>query len=224
MAKIWLDWSDGRYSTRLLTDEDVATREGMKLDVVYLADSVYEDYLRHCDRDTMWQTLWRAIGNEQAMRHRERELIPLEEAAREIDQLKEQLARAKRMEAFYEERYEHQLGERRHARAHEIPTEHKSEEFTCIFPQPGCDVQALPTEWRERAAEILEKYNVTWATEGIKVQGCCCGNAHKKLDDDASAQLRDAGFIVEHDAESAPVERVARHEHDHTRHRNPPAY
>lgn len=135
-------------------------------------------------------------------------MLPLEEAAREIERLREDLARAKRMEKFYEERYEHQLGEHRHARAHEIPKEQHAElepeEYTCVFPQPGADVSVLPPEWRARAHEILEKYNVTWAAEGIKVQGCCCGNEHKKLDEATSTQFCDAGFLIEHNAESLP--------------------
>jgi hypothetical protein len=37
-AKIHLDWSDGRYSTRLFTDEEVAKSDELGLDVVYLED------------------------------------------------------------------------------------------------------------------------------------------------------------------------------------------
>jgi hypothetical protein len=192
--KIHLDWSDGRYSTRPLTDEEVAKRDELGLDVVYLEDSVWEAYLRHCDRDTTWQILWRAISNEQYMRRREKELLPLEDAEREIARLKDELARAKRMETFYEERYMGQLSEK-----------HREEhvEFTCVYPQPGCDVEALPLPWRERATEILETYNPERTEGGLKYQGCCCGHEHLLLDDATAQKLRDAGFLVENDSESA---------------------
>ena len=193
MAKLWLDWSDGRYSVRLLTDEEAAKHAELELDVAYLEDAAYEAYLRHCDRDATWQALWRAIANEQSMRRRQKELMPLEDAEREIRRLKDELARAKRMEAFYEERYTQQLGE-----------SHREEysEYTCIYPQAGCDVEALPLPWRERAKEILETFSVERAAEGLKYQGCCCGNEHLLLDDEAQAKLRAAGFVVENDTES----------------------
>ena len=112
MPKLHLDWSDGRYSTRLLSDEEAAKCEELGITVAYLEDHVYETYLRDCERDSIWQALWRAISNEQYTRRREKELLPLEDAEREIARLKEELARAKRMEEFYEERYMQNLGER----------------------------------------------------------------------------------------------------------------
>lgn len=65
MARLLIDHSDGRYYTRPLTDEEAAARD--VFDVALIPDSVYEQYLRHCDQDRTWQTLWQAISNEQYM-------------------------------------------------------------------------------------------------------------------------------------------------------------
>jgi hypothetical protein len=194
MTKILLDHSDGRYSTRHLSDEEAAAFEDQGGEVAHVEDHVLEAWHRHCEQEGVWQTLWRVIDNERYVRRRERELLPLEDADREIARLKDELARAKRLELFYEEQYARQLGER-----------HREEyvEFTCIFPQPGCQIDALPPEWRDHAEELLEQYSVKHAAEGMKVQGCCCGHTHKKLDEATTAQLREAGFIVEHDVERA---------------------
>lgn len=190
MTKLWLDWSDGRYYTRQLTDEEAATAEERGVTVTHVEDGVYAAYLRHSEQDAAWQALWRAIANEQAMRRHEKELMPLEDAEREIERLKDALARAQRMEKFYEERYAAQLDER-----------HREEydDLTCIYPQPGCQVDALPPAWRERAQELLDQYDAERAAEGMKHQGCCCGHEHEKLDDATVDQLRRAGFLVEHD-------------------------
>jgi len=201
MAKIKLDWSDGRYSTRPLSDDEQAAKcEELNSDVVYLEDGVYESYLRHCDRDATWQALWRAISNEQYTRRREKELMPLEEAEREIARLKDELARAKRMEQFYEEQYMQNLSEK-----------HREEyvEYTCIYPQPGCQVDALKkvpgmhSEWLEALEEIMEQPKFAErAAEGLKYQGCCCGHKHLLLADTDAQMLRDAGFLVENDTET----------------------
>lgn len=190
--KLHLDWSDGRYSTRPLDDEEAAKCVALGIDVVHLQDSVYDAYLRHCEQDGVWQTLWRAISNEQAMRRREKELMPLEDAEREIARLKDELARAQRMETFYAERYAEQLSE-----------QHRAEyvDFTCVYPQPGCRIDVLPPKWRDRAQEILEQFDAQRAADGMRRQGCCCGHEHEKLDEATADQLRGAGFLVEHDAE-----------------------
>ena len=192
MVKLHIDHSDGRYYVRALTAYEVAERGALDLDVAYLEDAAWESYRRHCDRDATWQVLWRSISNEQYMRRREKELMPLEDAQREIARLKEELARARRMTRFYEEM------EVQHRRA-----EHREEwvEYTCVFPLPGCDVGALPEAWQERAREIMESYREDLAAEGIRIQGCCCGHDHHKFDDAAVAKFRAAGFLVEHDAE-----------------------
>jgi hypothetical protein len=192
MAKIWLDWSDGRYYTRLLTDEEAKGHEDKDLDVVHLEDNIWESYLRDCARDAIWQAFWRSIQNEQSMRRRTKELMPLEEAEREIARLNDELARAKRMERFYEDAYVKNLGER-----------HREEyvEFTCVYPQPGCQVTALPPEWQERAQELLGQYRPDRVEDGLKYQGCCCGHQHKLLDDAEAGRLRGAGFLVENDTE-----------------------
>ena len=193
MAKIWLDWSDGRYSTRLLTDAEAKAHEAKDLDVVHLEDNIWESYLRDCERDAIWQAFWRSIQNEQSMRRREKELMPLEDAEREIRRLKDELERSQRMEKFYEEHYMKTLGER-HRETHV--------EFTCVFPQPGCQVEALPEEWREDAQEVLERYRPDRMEDGLKYQGCCCGHQHKLLDDAEQQKLRGAGFLVENDTET----------------------
>lgn len=190
MPKLHLDWSDGRYYTRPLTDEEATKAEEAGCDVVHLEDHVYEAYRRDYERDGIWQAFWRTVSNEQSMRRRAQELMPLEDAEREIARLKDELERAKRMEKFYEERYAQQLQER-HRQEYDT--------FTCVYPQAGCDVEALPLPWRERAREILETFSVEQAAEGIKYQGCCCGHEHVLLDDEAANKLRAAGFVVEND-------------------------
>ncbi len=105
MAKLWLDHMDGRYYVRLLTDEEAADHEARGFDVVYLEDSAYAAYVRHCDRDATWQVLWRSISNEQSMRRREKELMPLEDAAREIRRLKSELQNAQRSAKFFEDEW-----------------------------------------------------------------------------------------------------------------------
>jgi hypothetical protein len=193
MPKIHLDYSDGRYYTRQLTDAEAAEHEAHGLDVTYIEDTVWETYRRDRERDGIWQAFWRSISNEQYMRRREKELQPLEDAEREIRHLKEDLAQAQRMWKHYEGEYERNLNEK-----------HRSKwiEFTCVYPQAGCDVSALPLPWQENAEEILETFSVERAAEGLKYQGCCCGNEHLLLDDKAADKLRAAGFIVENDSES----------------------
>jgi hypothetical protein len=192
MTKIWLDWSDGRYSTRLLTDEEAQEREAMNLDVAYVEDTIWQAYLRDCERDAIWQAYWRAISNEHYMRRREKELQPLEDAQREIERLKYELATAKRMEAFYEEQYAKNLRDRHRE---------KYVEYTCIFPQPGCKIEVLRPEWQERAQEIMEQYNAARMEGSLKYQGCCCGHEHKLLDAVEAGMLRAAGFLVENATE-----------------------
>ena len=75
MPKLHLDWSDGRYYTRPLTDEEAAASEAAGGDVVHLEDNVYAAYVRDCERDSIWQAFWRAVSNEQYMRRREKELM-----------------------------------------------------------------------------------------------------------------------------------------------------
>jgi hypothetical protein len=123
MAKIWLDSSDGRYSTRLLSDEEVTKSGELDLDIVYIEDGVWGAYLRHCDRDATWQAHWRAISNEQYMRRRERELMPLEDAAREIDRLKDELQRAQRSAKFFEDEWSLAIKARWQDLGHEPPVE-----------------------------------------------------------------------------------------------------
>ena len=194
MPKIDLDYSDGRYYTRQLTDEQVAEHEKRGFDVAHVEDAVWEEYLRHVGNDGIWQALWRTISNEQWMRRREKELMPLEEADREIARLKAELERAERLAKHYEESWSRVDGAVRGVR-------HREREYTCVFPLPGCKVEILPPAWRERAQEILAKYRTDLAEEGMQVQGCCCGHEHQKLHDATVAELRAAGFIVAHDTE-----------------------
>lgn len=195
MAKILLDHSDGRYSTRLLDNEEASKLEAQGVDVAHIEDRVYDAYLRHCDQDAGWQVLWRTISNEQYIRRREKELLPLEAAAREIDSLKEALARSERMARYFEEEW--QLATGRQTRA-----EHENDgAYTCIFPQPGCDLLVLESaEWRAAAAEVLEKYKP--GADRTAYQGCCCGHTHRRLGPEEAARLRAAGFLVEHDSDS----------------------
>ena len=98
MPYLFLNCSDGRYSTRRLTDEEGRTSDR----AVLVEERIYDAYSRHCDQDTVWQTLWNALDNEQAMRRHEKELQPLEEARRTIEWLKAELDRSQRMEKFYQ--------------------------------------------------------------------------------------------------------------------------
>ena len=193
MPYIHLDWSDGRYSTRTLSAEEATKCEELGGDVAHLEDHIYEAYLRDRERDSIWQALWRAISNEQSMRRREKELMPLEEAEREIRRLKDDLAQAQRMWSFFE-------GEDARRRQ----GQHREEyvEYTCVYPQPGCQIDALPEEWREDAQEILDHYRPDRMEDGLKYQGCCCGHQHKLLDDAEAGKLRGAGFLVENDTET----------------------
>lgn len=192
--RLLLDHSDGHYTTRPVSPEEALALEGQGIDVAHVEDRVYEAYLRHCERDAVWETLWRSISNEQYVRRRERELLPLEEADREITRLKSELARAERMASFFEDEWLCATG-------HQPRSEHDRVdwcEYTCVFPQPGCDVAALPFEdWCVAASDLLKKFK----PDGPRHQGCCCGHAHVRLDEDQVKRLRGAGFIVEHESE-----------------------
>jgi hypothetical protein len=194
MAKIDLDYSDGRYFAKQLTDEQASEHEARGLDVAHVEDAVWAEYHRHVGNDGIWQALWRTISNEQYVRRRERELMPLEEADREIARLKAELERAERLAKHYEESWTRVDGAVRGIR-------HREREYTCVFPKPGCNVEILPPAWRDRAREILAKYRTDLAEEGMQVQGCCCGHEHQRLHDATVAELRAAGFIVVHDTE-----------------------
>jgi heterodisulfide reductase subunit B len=193
MVAIQLDHSDGRFSTCVLNEDEVAQLEAQGIEIVHLQEGVYEAYLRHCQQDGVWQTFWQALSNEQYMRRRERELRPLEEASREIARLQEELAGAKCLETFYEARYAEQL----HA-AHQA----EYNTYTCVYPQPGCEIGVLPSKWQESAKEILERFKAD--PECSRYQGCCCGHEHARLDAAAMQQLRAAGFLVENDTEVDP--------------------
>jgi hypothetical protein len=206
MPKIHLDHSDGRYYTRPLTDAEAAEREALGLDVTYVEDAVWEEYLRHCGQDGIWQALWRTISNEQWMRRREKELMPLEDAQREIVQLKNERDQARRMWKHYESENCQLRAEKKLLTATAAPVSHPQViEFTCVFPQPGCNVDVLPPQWRDRAAMILAEFDAEAAADGVVHQGCCCGHEHRKLDEPTAQQLRNSGFIVEHDSESEEI-------------------
>jgi hypothetical protein len=196
MAKILLDHEDGRYSTKLLSKEEATELEAQAIDVAYVQDAVYDAYLRHCDQDAGYQALWCAIANEQYIRRRERELLPLEEAQREIDRLREELARSERMHRHYEDEWLRATG--RQTRA-----EHDTDgSYTCIYPQPDCAINALESaEWRLQTQKILKEYNVVRGEEGSRHQGCCCGHTHRSLGFQEAAALRAAGFLVENEAD-----------------------
>ena len=76
-------------------------------------------------------------------------------------------------------------------------------EFSCIYPQPGCNLDVLPWEWRNRAEGILAHYRADRMEGNQKQQGCCCEYGNHRLLDEAEAQkLREEGFLVENDSES----------------------
>lgn len=195
MVKILLDHADGRYSPRLLTAKEELEANGA--DVAYVEDQVYDAYLHHCTQSAVWQALWRSITNEQHLRRREQELLPLEEAQRKMDRLKKAIARAEQMHRHFED-------EGLRATGRQTRTEHENDGayYTCIFPQPGCDINALESEeWRLAATELLKKYSLELGKEGSRYQGCCCGHTHRAIDPQAAKKLRAAGFFVENDTD-----------------------
>jgi hypothetical protein len=190
-VKLLLDYSDGRYTTRPLADDEAKQLEEQGFDVAHLEDRVYDAYLRHCEQDGVWQALWRSISNEMYIRRRERELLPLEQADREIARLKSDLARAERMASFFEDEWLRATG-RQPASEHDRVD---NTEYACVFAQPGCDVSALPFEdWRDLAAKILREYGDQIATKDLR--HCCCGHAHVQLTPGQIASIRAAGFRV----------------------------
>jgi hypothetical protein len=198
MAKILLDYSDGSYSTQSLSDDEAAQLEAHGTDVAHVEDRVYDAYLRHSEQDGVWQALWRSIANEQYVRRRQQELLPLEEAQREIDRLKEELARSERMQHHYEDEWARATGR-------QTRDEHEANNgaYTCIFPQPGCDLDALESDaWREAATEILKKYNAKRGDESRRYLACCCGHEHLLIGPEKAAKLRAAGFLVENAVET----------------------
>jgi hypothetical protein len=91
-----------------------------------------------------------------------------------------------------------------------LSEKHREEyaEYTRIYLQPGCQVDALKkvpgmhSEWLEALEEIMGQPKFAErATEGLKYQGCCCGHKHRLLADTDAQMLRDAGFLVENDTE-----------------------
>ena len=194
--RLLLDHYDGRYSTRPIGDEEAFALEAQGLDVAHVADDVWAAYCRDCERDGIWQALWRAISNEQWMRRRERELRPLEEADREIDRLKSDLARAERMASFFQDEWLRATG--RQPTGRQPASEHDqvdNTEYACVFVQPGCDVAALPFEdWRDLAAKILRERGDQITVKDL--HHCCCGHAHVQLTPDQIARIRAAGFSV----------------------------
>jgi hypothetical protein len=193
MTHFLLDHSDGSYSVRQLTIEEARDLEERGFDVASIEDGVLAQWHRHCDEEYAWQALWRTIDNALYASRKMRELLPMDQAEWKIRQLTEERDQARRMWQFYEDQYNQRLTEK-----------HRDEydTYTCVYPQPGCDVEALPLPWRERAAEILETYNPERTEGGLKYQGCCCGHEHLLLDDATAQKLRDAGFLVENDTET----------------------
>lgn len=194
MPYLWLTHSDGRHYVRLLSDEEGRNSD----DTVLVEDRVYDAYLKHIEQDRVWQAFWNAIDNEQAMRRQMEKLQPLEDAQREIERLKAELDRHKRQEIYWQNAY---AGKQTAAHREEY------QEFTHVYPQPGCKIAALRDlpgvhpEWIERAEDILEAFDVERMEGGMKYQGCCCEHKHILLKPAEVQMLRDAGFLVETDTE-----------------------
>lgn len=199
MTHLLLDWSDGHYSTRPIDAEEAKRLEDQGHDVAHVEDRVYEAWKRHCEDEGMWQALWRSIENEKYVRRREKELLPLEAADVEIRRLRAELERVQRTANYFQDEWEKASGldpNRWHT-----AEARSANGYACVFPKPGCEVEVLPHQWQQSARKILGKYNEQLAAEGLIEQGCCCGSAHRKLDAATVQQLRNAGFLVEHDTE-----------------------
>lgn len=204
---VLLDHSDGRYSTRPVDDEETKRLEAQGVDVAHVEDDVWAEYLQHCGRDGIWQALWRSISNEQYVRRLQKELLPLEDANREIARLRIELERAERMAKHFEGEWMRERGIGEHS--YHTAEARSYNGYTCVFPQPGCNVDLLPSEWQARAREILAKYREHLAAQGIVHQGCCCGHEHRKLDEPTTLWLRNHGFLVEHDSEPDDPQEVS---------------
>ena len=185
---------DGRYLTRLLTEEEAAHCGALGLDVAYVEDAVWEEYLRHVGEDGIWQALWRTISNEQWMRRREKELMPLE-AGRARDRTPQGRFSLRRAHG---EALRGRLDASSSGGAWRGPPRSR---VPLRVPAAWLQNRDLPPQWQDRAREILAKYRTDLAAEGMTVQGCCCGNEHQRLHDSTVIELQKAGFI-EHDYES----------------------
>jgi hypothetical protein len=89
-----------------------------------------------------------------------------------------------------------------------LPFDPDSGEHHCVFPTRGCDLDALPDEWRSEAAQIVARLERLDYPRG-EYSGCACGHSHRVLARSEVRALRLAGFVVtaERDAECAEYPR-----------------
>jgi hypothetical protein len=76
-----------------------------------------------------------------------------------------------------------------------LPFDPESGEHHCVFPTRGCDLDALPDEWRSEAARIVARLERLNYPRG-EYSGCACGYSHRVLARSEVRALRLAGFVV----------------------------
>lgn len=64
----------GKHEIRELSDESANAGMEQGRDFVFVDEAVLAAWRRHCEERTTWNTLWRALGDELALKLREPEL------------------------------------------------------------------------------------------------------------------------------------------------------
>src|ERR1700734_1800511 len=67
MPKVLLNYADGRFHARPVTEAEAAAPAADAL-VIHLDDGVHAAFQRHCEQDAVWQALWRSLSSEQQLK------------------------------------------------------------------------------------------------------------------------------------------------------------
>jgi hypothetical protein len=68
MPYVTLDYRDGAYAVAPLTDDEADRLMQQGHEVVCVEDRVLTAWLAHCDQAAAFNTMWRALDNELALR------------------------------------------------------------------------------------------------------------------------------------------------------------